>query len=245
MGIVEKIGRKLTGSQSKEISGTSKPSGSSSPNGVVDGRAPQYKDHQGKCYTRHGYVHPDAVKEQPRIVQTTAIVGSKDDPFVASPPRSKAVQNQPFIASPPKSKAVHNQAQRCTHHVPMLQQPPQPPPKNIAPPISRLADSTTQETRPPPTTSRPFPNSPPRTQPSLHKQPSIASSLHSARSVNRQGQAEPPRSRANTLPGRPPGMSTKRMEDSAYHAGFRDAVAQLEREGMRERMGRGAAVGVR
>lgn len=247
MGLVEKIGRKLT-ARSNELPVPSKPDGSSTANGAVVRHVPPHVDQYGKCQTRHGYVHVDAVKGQPGLVQT-AIAGSRNDSLPATR----------------KTKAVEIQAQLqrrdvAQHHT----SPGQPRTNNIVPPASRLMESQIDSRRVSPNNTRPPADGSPRGQApqsvatggsrghpnALHKQTSIASSLHSSRSgkpaqfnggINQPGNFGDQRSRSNTMPAnsrRPVGISTRRMEDSAYHAGFRDAMTQLERE----RQGRGLGI---
>lgn len=166
---------------------------------------------------------------------------------------SPPVQRPAISISPPSSQSVHSPPSSRNGA-----------PNNISPPTSRLAVSPpgAQKAAPNNTNSNLSGNnsqhnrnasmntdSKPQ-QHNLQKQPSMASSLHSSRSgqtgnhvggLNQQGISTNQRGRAGARPAnqqRNVARSTARMEDSAYHAGFRDAVAQLERE----KRGRGPAM---
>lgn len=238
MGFIERVSRKITCSRSNErpVSNVSDSSGITNDS-ILDEKIRQNIDQRGKCQTRLGSVHLDAIKEQPAVVQT------------ATPrPKSVAFPAPRNIFGGEKNSRARRQEVTQYHSSPV-----QPKINTIVPPTSRLINSNLDDRKTSSKSTRQSADSPPRSREhqgatgtprghsnALHRHPSTASSLHSSRSGQQvaftagDNQQKPlGDSRTKTMHSglrRPAGMSTRRMEDSAYHAGFRDAVAQLERE---------------
>lgn len=232
MGFIDMIGRKLSGSRSND--GTSRPAtpnSSSATNGSAEVRhiPPHVRNLSA---SPNGNARPPAVQQgTPGAVSSpNAGLGNVD---LATTRNTKTAGNQP---QPRRSNDIQNSTSPVQQTL-----------SSISPPVSRLngnslnsrqaASNNTNGQRPNESSSSAN-NDRPRQQGTLQKQTSVASSLHSA-----SGHPNGPNMRPNQQPahgnnfgppqGNPPksaGRDTRRMEDSAYHAGFKDAVAQLERE---------------
>lgn len=263
MGLVEKIGRKLSGSCSNQLV-PSKADGSRAAEGGIVPHLPHSVDHHDGPQSRHVCPHMANPDEQPRIIQIAAM-GSRNDSRIVSPnvktAESWALARQRDAAQGratelPQTNVTVASTSRLTGRSPER--------RNALP--NSTVPSTTGSFRSEnlrvslenptghPSTIHEQPRIPPPLHSStiskktsvpcslhsntIHRQPSIASSLHSERTgppvsySNKIGQRQTTPQKRTSRPAdpRPFGMSSRRMENSAYHAGFRDAVAQLERE---------------